>query len=253
MKRSINFSVAQWIPFALCVVGAFVVLVTPHGGVGVVIRSAAFLALMAPMPGWTLVQASGGDTDWSERAIASALVSTAFVAAAGFLTTALFDFSWTIHTILLTVVVITFVTTVIAGPPVADHLARGALGFALALAVATSGGAVAVHLLAPSVPVETAFSMEVTGSHLTPTLVEVLVVLHSVGPSGPASVTLSAKDRVLDTVIVPRGRDQIELRGKSNAATGDLCDDLIKISAPNSTYLTPVMTCVVPPHRRIHD
>jgi hypothetical protein len=238
-----KFSLSQWVPLLLCVVGAIIVLLVPTDHVGVVVRTAAFLVFMAPMPGWSLVRSSGGDDDWIERTVAAVVASMALIGAVGFLTTALINHAWTLHVVLFVIVGITLLTTLAGGASAPRRISRGAVGFALALSVATSGSAAAVHLLTFPVPVETAFSLEVSGSYLTPDLVDVILHVQTVGPSGPASLTLSAGYHVLDSIVVPRGATTVSMHGRADAITGNLCNDIIRISAPNSSYLTPVMTC----------
>lgn len=241
-----NQHVSRWAPLALCIVGSIIVLAVPHNGHDVIVRTTAFALLMAPMPVWTLIRVAGVAQNWLERAVAAVIASMAIVAGVGFFTTAWVGHAWTLHVVLAVFVGVTLVTSLMGSTTDSDPVPIGALFLAAALSIAVAGSAIAVHLAAPHVPVESAFSLQVTKATLTPTSINITVSVSEVGASGPSTLTLSADGHTIDSVDVSRESPLAVLRGVASPASGDLCNDLITISAPDGSYLSPALSCHTP-------
>lgn len=233
----------RWLPVLLVTIGSIVEWWANSSATGVVIRTAAFLVLMAPMPSINLLRVSGYFRDRLEFIVAAIVTSLAFIGATGFFIIDDVGQAWKLHVVLLAYVGLTLLTTLIVGPgSVAGVRGRGASSFALALSVAVAGSAMLVHFLVPAAPVETAFDMVVKSATISPREVTVTVDVAEVGQSGPALLYLSADYHNLSQARVTRS-GLVTLTGYATPQTGSLCKDLIKISAPNSSYLTPALTC----------
>lgn len=233
----------RWLPLILVIVGAAIVWGVGRSPLAVVVRTVAFLVLMAPMPSVSLIRTTGLVRDRLELAVVALIASLALVGATGFLVIDDIGHAWGLHAVLLVYIGITAISTLISGPVPSSMLTGwGAALFALALAIAVAGSATLVHFLVPAAPVETAFDMVVDHAAISSKQVTLTVDVTQVGRSGPETLTLSAAYHVLQVVTVT-GSGPVTLIGHATPQTGDLCNDLIKVTAPNSSYLTPVLTC----------
>lgn len=240
----------RWLPLISVTIGAVIAWGVGRGPIDVAVRTVAFLVLMAPMPSLSLIRATGLVRDRMELTVASIVTSLAFVGATGFFVIDDIGHAWSLRVVLLVYVGITAIAVLVSGPGRPSiRTGWGAAGFGLALSIAVAGSATLVHYLVPPAPVETAFGMVVSHSAISSRQVTVTVNVTEVGRSGPETLTLSAAYHVLEVVKVA-GSGPVTLTGHATPQTGDLCGDLIKVTAPNSSYLTPVLTCRPVSHKR---